>query len=326
MKLYINPCTDPFYNLALEEYILTRETEGDFLLLWQNRPSVILGLNQNALEEIRAGAVSLRGISVVRRITGGGAVYHDLGNLNFSFVTDVSAGGSDPMRRFIEPVAAYLNSLGLPAEADGRNDITVCGKKVSGNAERIFGERMLHHGTLLFQSDLAALAQVLKPPDDKFQSKSTKSVRSRVGNISELLPSPMPFQAFKEGLVRWLSKGENLAPWKPSLQAEAEIQRLSQEKYASDLWNYGHAPDVSFKNRRRFSGGSLEICLLLEGGRICEAKLYGDFLAAEAIEPLTAALRGTLCTPEDVRGALRGLPLSRLLGGITEEEFLSVLF
>ena len=326
MKYYQNPCTDPCYNLALEEYLLNEETKDDFFLLWQNRPSVILGLNQNALEEIREDQVSLRGISVVRRTTGGGAVYHDLGNLNFSFLTDFSPEQPVAMRQFLEPVTAYLCSLGLPAEVDGRNDIVVSGRKVSGSAQRISGGRILHHGTLLFDSDLSALSLVLKPGDDKFQSKSTKSVRSRVANIREMLSIPITLKEFQYGLSQWLTGNRPVSFWTPSSSAVKKIRLLAQRKYASKSWNYGSAPACTFRNQKRFPEGNLEILFKITGNQIKHARIYGDFLATEDSSPLLQALRGIPYQKEAVQNALSPLPLHRCLGGISLEEFLSVCF
>ena len=190
MRFYMETGSiDPAYNLAFEEYVLRNKKEGDFLLLWQNDNAVIIGRNQNTEEEIDKAFVEAHGIKVVRRITGGGAVYHDLGNLNYSFITDCTAFNKDALAAFTEPVAAALRALGAPAQLSGRNDIVIEGKKVSGTAQRIQDGRILHHGTLLFQSDPEMIAGALKADPDKFRSKSTKSVRSRVGNIADYLLS-----------------------------------------------------------------------------------------------------------------------------------------
>ena len=325
MKLYRNPCTDPCFNLALEEYLLTQEKQDDFILLWRNRPSVILGLNQNALEEIREEETASRGIPVVRRSTGGGAVYHDLGNLNFSFITDFSPDKAVSMQEFLAPVVAYLRSLGLPATADGRNDIIIAGHKVSGNAQRITGGRILHHGTLLFHSDLSVLARVLKPYDVKFQSKSTKSVRARVANICQLLPTPLTLEEFQDGLSQYLTQNQ-WEHWKLSPTAKAYISQLSKEKYESRLWNYGNLCPCTFQNRKHFSGGMLEIRLEIIENRMENIAIYGDFLATEEITPLLQRLKGVPYNKKQVYEAIRGLTIRRYLGEITLEEFLMVCF
>lgn len=325
MKLYQNPCTDPHFNLALEEYLLTQEKQDNFILLWRNRPSVILGLNQNALEEIREEEAALRGIPVVRRSTGGGAVYHDLGNLNFSFITDFSPGKFVSMQEFLTPVLAYLHSLGLPAIMDGRNDIVIAGHKVSGNAQRITGGRILHHGTLLFQSDLSVLARVLKPYDAKFQSKSTKSVRTRVANICQLLPAPMTLEEFQDGLLQYLTQNQ-WEPWEPSPMAKAHICQLSKEKYESCLWNYGNVHPCTFQNRKHFPGGTLEVRLIIKEDRMENIAIYGDFLATEEITPLLQRLKGVPYNKKQVYKTIHDLEIQRYLGGISLEEFLMVCF
>ena len=171
---------DPCYNLALEQYILENRREGDWLFLWQNANTIVIGLNQNTAEEINASFVEEHGITVVRRMTGGGAVYHDLGNLNYSFICDTGNAEELTIRRFTEPVCRALAAMGVDAETSGRNDILVDGKKVSGVAQRIANGRILHHGTLLFDSDPVMIAGALNADPSKFRSKSAKSVRSRI--------------------------------------------------------------------------------------------------------------------------------------------------
>ena len=184
--------TDPRYNLALEEYVLrTRFPGQECLLFYVNEPSIIIGRNQNTIEEIDPDAVESRGIHVVRRISGGGAVYHDLGNLNFSFLSPYTMGRFNRYEEFTRPVVAALRGMGVPAELGGRNDIAVDGRKISGNAQFVSGDRMFSHGTLLLDSDLTVLSQVLTPKPGKVESKGHRSVRSRVANISEFLPAPM---------------------------------------------------------------------------------------------------------------------------------------
>src|SRR5690554_1895283 len=184
MYTIINRSTDPRYNLALEEYVLKYlDTTEDIILLWQNEPSVIIGRNQNTTEEINATYIKEHNIHVVRRISGGGAVYHDFGNLNFTFVTNNLRENLNNYRKFTEPVIQALNELGVPAEFSGRNDIVVEGKKISGNAQSYHKNRMFHHGTILFNANLEMVAKVLQVSADKIASKGIKSNRSRVTNI-----------------------------------------------------------------------------------------------------------------------------------------------
>ena len=206
--------TDPAFNLAFEEFVLENRREGDWLMLWQNANSVIVGLNQNAAEEVDPAYVRAHGIRVVRRMTGGGAVYHDLGNLNYSFITDALDTASLSMEALARPVCRALSALGVAAELSGRNDICVEGRKVSGTAQRLSRGRVLHHGTLLFDTDAEALSGALRADPEKFRSKAARSVRSRVGNIRDFLPADMDLGEFRHAILAELTRGGACAPWR----------------------------------------------------------------------------------------------------------------
>ena len=315
---------DPCYNLALEQFVLERRREGDWLMLWQNRNTVVVGLNQNTAEEINASFVEEHGITVVRRMTGGGAVYHDLGNLNYSFIQDVGNAEELTIGRFTEPVCRALASLGVQASVSGRNDILVDGKKISGVAQRIVGGRILHHGTLLFDSDAAMIAGALRADPAKFTSKSAKSVRSRVGNLRDYLPEGIDLPRFWELLLQELTRDglirESLSP--DELQ---EVRRLADEKYRSWDWTYGHSPDSQYHSRRRFPGGTLEVYMDLHTGRIEDISFFGDFMATAPLDGLTEALRGVRLDAENLAEVLDRFDLPSLFGGIRKEEALSLL-
>ena len=315
---------DPCYNLALEQVVLERRREGDWLMLWQNRNTVVVGLNQNTAEEINASFVEAHGITVVRRMTGGGAVYHDLGNLNYSFIRDVGNAEELTIGRFTEPVCRALASLGVQAATSGRNDILVDGKKISGVAQRIVKGRILHHGTLLFDSDPAMIAGALRADPAKFTSKSAKSVRSRVGNLRDYLPEGIDLPRFWELLLQELTRDglirEALSP--DELQ---EVRRLADEKYRSWDWTYGHSPDSRYHSRRRFPGGTLEVYMDLHAGRIEEISFFGDFMATAPLDGLTEALRGVRLDAESLAEVLDRFDLPSLFGGIRKEEVLSLL-
>ena len=316
--------TDPAYNLAFEELVLERRREGDYLLLWQNAPTAVIGLNQIAAAEVDTEYAAAHGIAVVRRSTGGGAVYHDAGNLNYSLIGDAGDAAALSLARFMQPVCAALRSLGVPAEVTGRNDIAVEGRKVSGTAQRLSGGRVLHHGTLLFRADLDAMSALLRPDEGKFSGKAAKSVRSRVGQISSWLPDYSGAQ-FKAAMLDYL--GGALITRDSLSEAElGEVRRIAREKYASSDWTLGRTADFGFTNSRRFPAGKMEIALKVGRGLIVDAGISGDFLAVLPPEELISALIGCRYTKRDVEEAVKDLPLEGILGGISREELLSLIF
>lgn len=317
--------TDPAYNLAFEEYVQTHRRTGNYLILWQNRNAVIIGRNQNAQEEINAAFVKEHGIRVVRRNTGGGAVYHDMGNLNYSFITDAGDIAQRSAQLFTAPVVGALRALGMDAEASGRNDILISGRKVSGTAQHIIRGRILHHGTLLFESDPEMIAGALNPDPTKFQSKSVKSVRSRIGNIRALLPSDMTLQAFWDYLKTALS-ADGILPTALTDEELAQINKLKAEKYDTWDWNFGRSPKFQRKAKNRYASGLLEISLSVADGYIRDVRILGDFLGLTPVEPLEEALKGCAYQEAAVAAVLVRFDLQESLGGITAQEFLATFF
>jgi len=316
---------NPYYNLAFEEYVLANRRDGDYLMLWQNDNTIVVGQNQNAEAEINRPFVEAHNINVVRRSTGGGTVYHDLGNLNYSFITDAGDTAELSMQCFTAPVVAALRQLGLDAEASGRNDILIEGKKVSGTAQRVMRGRILHHGTLLFDSDPDMVSGALQVDPEKFRSKGTKSVRSRVGNIRTFLKEDMDLPAFWAYLKEALARDGMTAD---ALTAEelTAVSDLEQTKYATWEWNFGRSPKYDFTRKRRFDGGSVEAGVQVEHGCIAAIGFYGDFLSRTSLEPLTEALQGCAMRREEVAAVLERFALADFFGGITAEELLSLLF
>ena len=317
--------TDPCYNLAFEEYVLKNRTEGDWLILWQNANTVVVGLNQNTAEEINPEFVAAHNVTVVRRETGGGAVYHDLGNLNYSFITDLGDAASLTIARFTLPVCRALEAMGVHAQTSGRNDITVDGQKVSGVAQRIYKDRILHHGTLLFDSDPAMVAGALNADPAKFVSKSAKSVRARIGNIRQALPKDMTLEEFWTKLLSELSS-DGLERRALAGEETEKIKALAEEKYRSWDWTYGHSPAYGYKNKARFPGGTLQTELSVKNGAIQTARFSGDFMAVTSCEPAVRALEGVKYRREDVEKVLSGLDIRAMFGGITTDEILKVMF
>lgn len=311
MKILKLSSTDPRHNLATEEYLLCNYTDDEIILLWQSENAVVVGLHQNTLEEINRKFVNEKQIDVVRRRSGGGAVYHDLGNLNFAFISRADSAAQVTMERFTHPVVEVLRSLDLPAEASGRNDILINGKKVSGNAQALHRQRILHHGTLLFNSDLSVLSKALKVQAEKFQSKSIKSVRSSVANIASFLQQEMSMEAFSDYVLSALSnkKLDGGLPEKLELKDAdyAAIDQLYAEKYNTWEWNFGRSPAFSFKNSRLLPSGELYVEVLIKSGYISECALKGSATTPSHNAVISDKLQGCRYEPEDVLKRLASL-------------------
>ena len=324
MLLISHDCTDPAWNLALDEYLLTHFTE-EVLSLWRNGPSVIVGRNQNALEEIDQDFVRARGIAVVRRLTGGGAVFHDLGNVNYTLVQPYQEGDFNNYAKFTRPIVDFLAELGVRAELSGRNDLLVEGRKCSGNAQAVRGGRILHHGTLLFSADLSQLAGALRPRDIKIQSKGVKSVSSRVTNLAGHLPEPMRVEAFLDRLRAWFLARPGVRPYQLTAEDRAAVDALRAAKYGAWAWNFGASPRYTWARAAKWPFGLVDVRLRVEGGVIQEAVLYGDYFGRRDSGELAAALAGLPHRREAVGEPLRALPLGDYIAGMEPEELLDLL-
>ncbi len=327
MRYIINNSTNPFFNIALEEYCLMHVDPGeDYFLLWQNEPSIIIGRNQNTLEEINQRFVRERGIKVVRRISGGGAVYHDLGNLNFTFISSVDPGRAINFSVFANPVIKVLKELGVDAILVGRNDITAYGKKISGNAQRLYRRKFLQHGTLLFDVNIDDLAEALNVSADKIESKGIKSIRSRVGNIREFLKEDMTIDEFRERLQRRLSDDYRSKEIKLSEEMSLRVSETARDKFASWAWTYGESPPFNYRFEKRFAGGKVGVFIHIKEGLIRECKFYGDYLGILETEGFGARLTGLKYDRKTVEGAMEGVDLVSYFGSITRDELLEIMF
>ncbi len=319
---------DPAVNLALEEHILRNaRTDEDLLLFYINAPAVIIGRHQNAWEELNCAYVEQHGIQALRRLSGGGAVYHDLGNLNFSFITESRPENFRNFKKFTGPVIQALAALGVPAELSGRNDILVDGRKISGNAQYISKGRMVSHGTLLFNSDLSHVSDALNVQAGKITSKGIKSVRSRVANISEFLARPMEIEAFRAHLLAHIFDGSANPPeYLLSPEDWAGVRQLADERYRKWEWNYGHSPDFNVERRQRFENGEIDVRLDVQQGIIRCVKFYGDYFAEVEPDALEQKLVGVRYTREDIAEALKDEKIGRYFPGMDLKELSEFLF
>jgi lipoate-protein ligase A len=319
--------TDPYFNLATEEYVL-KNFDKDVFMLWRNAPSIIVGKHQNTLAEINVEYVKQNNIPVVRRLSGGGAVFHDLGNLNFTFIRNGTSENLIDFRRYTEPILEVLLKMGIAAKFEGRNDLTIDGRKFSGNAEHIWKNRVLHHGTLLFSAHMPNLAQALTADPLKFQDKAVKSVRSRVTNISEHLKEPMDVQQF-ESMIE-----EHIITMYPdarlvelSKEDHEKIHNLVRDKYMTWEWNFGYSPNYNFRKIvRTEKSGTIEFDLDVHNGTIQHIKIFGDYFSRYDTEIIEAALTGIAHHEEAIRKVLEPFRIDDYFANLTLKEFISGLF
>lgn len=317
---------DPTYNLAMEEYFFRKPpASGNYFLLWQNDNAVIIGKYQNTVEEINAAFVKEHDIRVVRRITGGGAVYHDLGNLNYSLIGDCGNQKELDLRVLSQPVVETLRALGVAAEFNGRNDIVIEGKKFSGGAQVMQNGRLLHHGTLLFDSDLDMIQSALQVKESKIISKSVKSVRSRVTNIAEHLPEAMTLKEFWAALRNNIFAGGELIPYQLTKEDQEAIDRLRLEKYATWDWNYGFSPAYDLKREEKFPCGLVTIYMQVRQGCITGIKIYGDFFGTKDISELEEALTGLKIEERAIAAVLDKLDIGSYIKGLEAEQLTGLI-
>lgn len=291
MLLINNTSTNAYFNLAMEEYFLKNTTE-DIFMLWRNENAIIVGKNQNTLSEINYEYVKENNIKVVRRQSGGGAVFHDLGNINFTFISCDNNSFSD-FKRFTMPIIEALKTLNIQAEFSGRNDLLINNQKFSGNAQYNYKNKVMHHGTLLFSSQINDLSSALKVKPSKFESKGIKSVKSRVTNISNHLENNMTVSEFKEYLMNFINnKDEHNYFYNLSVSDINEINKLVDEKYSTWEWNFGHSPKYSLHNEVKYPGGNIEFSLNVKNGLINEIKFFGDFFGKKDVYYIEDLLKG----------------------------------
>ena len=326
MKLIYLKTTEAYYNLAAEEYFFTILNEPVFMF-WQNSDSIIVGKNQNTLSQINYDAVRNGNIPVVRRLSGGGAVFHDMGNLNYTYIIPDRSDLYLDFKFFSEPIISVLKTLGINAVLSGRNDIYIADKKISGNAQYIKDNKILHHGTLLFQTNLNKLEQYLQPDPEKIQSKGIDSIRNAVTNINEHVKTNISPIKFKDLMFGYLAQNYNgVEIYEVKKDDETGIRGLRDYKYGTWEWNYGYSPKYSFHKKLRFGFGQVEINLDIVSGEIKKAKIYGDFFALRDVEDFENIIIGCKHSPIELKNLLENMDYTQFFAAITLEQLIECLF
>ena len=323
MKYLSNSSTDPHFNMAFDEFCLEQlKADEPVFYLWQNRPSVIIGLNQSAYAEVNLPYLQEKGIVLARRVTGGGAVYHDLQNLNYTITGRIRDLESD-YPAYVETMARALRQLGVAAEQSGRNDILVEGRKCSGYAKRVSKDRLMIHGTLMYDVDIDTLTQVLSVPGSKLSAAGVSSVRSRVANLKTYLPQFGDIQDFQEALQGLLAgNDEEIHLMEEQL---AQIEADAATKYRTWEWIYGHSPVASFRVSRKFSCGTVEAAFSLKSGCIDGLRFSGDFLGNLPPDRITEALQGCRYRRDAIDTVLSEEPVGNYFDRLSVRELTDLL-
>ncbi|MCA0989153.1 lipoate--protein ligase [Guptibacillus algicola] len=319
---------DAGINLAIEEYILKElDPEETYLLFYSMNPTVIVGKNQNTIEQIDTTYTRENDVDVIRRLSGGGAVYNDPGNLSFSIITKDDGNSFHNYKKFTDPVVKALHKMGVDAELSGRNDLLVNGKKISGNAQFSTKGRMYSHGTLMFDVNLENVVKALKVNKEKIESKGIKSIRSRVTNISEHMDEDMTREEFKQKLLQSIFEEYDEVPTYQLTEEDwDEINRIADKRYKNWDWNYGRSPKFNVQHSKRFPIGSIDVRLEVKKGYIKQATIFGDFFGVGDVKELEERLTDTKYEPESIRDSLKGLDVKHYFGNISEEDFINLIY
>lgn len=322
MKYIVNTSNNPAYNIALEAYAFKELTSLDeIFILWINEPAIIIGKHQNAIQEINKSYTDEHGIHVVRRLSGGGAVYHDLNNLNYTIISNKADEGAFDFKTFSKPVIDTLAKLGVEASFTGRNDLEIDGKKICGNAQAYYKGRMMHHGCLLFDVDMTVLGNALKVSKDKIESKGVKSVRARVTNINDELPQKMTVLEFKEAVLNQMK--ENYPDMDEYVLTDADfarIEELRDMQFGTWDWTFGQTPDYTVERSVRYQAGKVTTYVKTEKSVIESIKIYGDFFGIGDVSDIENLLVGTRYEYEDILAKLMTIDTSYYFSRMTTEE------
>lgn len=322
-----NEDTSPYFNLAAEEYVLKNFSDNLFML-WRNAPSIIVGNHQNTLAEINVDYVKENDIDVVRRLSGGGAVFHDLGNLNFTFIKNIDKSKDKvDFSTYTKPIIDVLQNMGLKANFEGRNDIVIDGKKISGNAQAMNGNRMIHHGTLLFSSVMSDLSNALKVNPLKFKDKAVKSVKSRVSNISNHMEEEMDVLTFRDRIMEYIiSTHEGAELYEYTEEDRNKINQLVEEKYGKWDWNFGTSPKYNFEKLIKTEGGNIEFHINVEKGIMEDVKIFGDFFNTLDTSDIEKLLTGVPHEENKIKQKLDEIPFDKYFHKVNKDEFIAGMF
>ncbi|HGD0531765.1 TPA: lipoate--protein ligase [Streptococcus agalactiae] len=322
MKYIVNTSNDPAYNVALEAYAFQKLTDIDeIFILWINEPAIIIGRHQNTIQEINKEFIDKNGIHVVRRLSGGGAVYHDLNNLNYTIISNNTQEGAFDFQTFSKPVIDTLAKLGVKAEFTGRNDLEINGQKFAGNAQAYYKGRMMHHGCLLFDVDMSVLGQALKVFKDKIESKGIKSVRARVTNIVDHLSDKITVQEFSDAILAQMKEEyPEMDEYVLSDAELSEIQAMRDNQFATWDWTYGKAPEYTIERGVRYPAGKITTYANVENSTIKSVKIFGDFFGVKPVDDIEKMLEGVRYDYKDVLAALKTVDTSQYFSRMTPEE------
>ncbi len=317
---------DPHFNLASEEYLLKSFT-ADLFLLYRNTPAIVVGKHQNTLAELNLSYVLENGITVARRISGGGTVYHDLGNLNFAFITTGQEGKLVDYRKYTRPIINAMKSMGLPVALGPRNELLLNRLKISGTASHVHKQRVLHHGTLLFSSRMDRLSMALKNSPTRFHDRAVKSIPSAVTNISDHLKGEMKVSDFENRIMEYvLDSTVDSTGYSYSKKDLADIESLVQRKFGTWEWNFGYSPRYEFRKTLPCSSGTIHLQMHVERGVIRGVSLTGDFMSTRQVNTLEDTLTGVIHDPEAIRRRISGLRVGEYVTGLDNEQLISGMF
>ena len=329
MKYYVNNSNNPAFNIALEEYCFKQLRDIDeIFLLWINEPTIVVGKYQNTIEEINTEYTREKGIHVVRRISGGGAVYHDLNNLNYTIISNKQEDKEGfNFKQFSKPIIETLAELGVKAEFTGRNDLEIDGQKFCGNAQAYIKGRVMHHGCLLFDVNFGELGNALKVSKDKIESKGVKSVRSRVTNILPHLKESITVNEFGEKIMEYMKKHyPEMEEYKFTPEELRIIEENAEKKHRNWEWIYGTSPEFNITREKRFTNGKIQIFATVENSRIKNIKFYGDFFGKnEDLSEIENLLKDTKYTREAVKEKLETVDIGEYFSRFTVDEVVEVI-